>query len=120
MSHSKKKTLDNLRKVAEGEKYEWTNMYPEFEKVTIEEQDEKATKLFGSLKLVKEKYEERYIIVGCKLDNKTLYDADAELEWKCVNCGFIYKGKQSPISCPVCTSHLIGINHWDWFDRRIR
>lgn len=98
-----KRTLDNLKMAAEGEKYEWTSMYPEFEKVAIEEKDEKAAKLFGSLKLVEEKHEERYIIIAKKLDSKTLYDADAELEWKCVNCGFIYKGKQPPMSCPVCT-----------------
>lgn len=98
-----KRTLDNLKMAAEGEKYEWTSMYPEFEKVAIEEKDEKAAKLFGSLKLVEEKHEERYIIIARKLDSKTLYDADAELEWKCVNCGFIYKGKQPPVSCPVCT-----------------
>lgn len=97
-----KKTLDNLKMAAEGEKYEWTSMYPGFEKIAIEEKDEKASKLFGSLKLVEEKHEERYIIIARKLDNKTLYDADAELEWKCVNCGFIYKGKQPPMNCPVC------------------
>jgi len=98
-----KKTIDNLKMAAEGEKYEWTSMYPEFEKVAIEEGEVKAAKLFGALKLVEEKHEERYIIIARKLDNKTLYDADAELEWKCVNCGFIYKGKQPPMSCPVCT-----------------
>jgi rubrerythrin len=98
-----KRTLDNLKMAAEGEKYEWTSMYPEFEKVAIEEKDEKAAKLFGALKLVEEKHEERYIIIARKLDNKTLYDADAELEWKCVNCGFIYKGTRPPMSCPVCT-----------------
>ncbi len=98
-----KKTLDNLKMAAEGEKYEWTSMYPDFEKMAIDEKEEKAAKLFGSLKLVEEKHEERYIIIARKLDNKTLYDADAELEWKCVNCGFIYKGKQPPMSCPVCT-----------------
>ena len=97
-----KKTLDNLRMAAEGEEYEWTRMYPDFEKIAIEEKDEKAAKLFGSLKLVEEKHEERYIIIARKLDDKTLYDAEAELQWKCVNCGFIYKGKQPPMSCPVC------------------
>jgi len=76
---------------AEGEEYEWTQMYPGFEKIAIEEKDKDAAKLFGSLKLVEEKHEERYIIIARKLDDKTLYDADAELEWKCVNCGFIYK-----------------------------
>ncbi|NTU73841.1 rubrerythrin family protein [Candidatus Roizmanbacteria bacterium] len=97
-----KKTTDNLKMAAEGEKYEWTTMYPDFEKIAIEEKEEKAAKLFGQLKLVEEKHEERYIILAKKLDNKTLYDSEVELEWKCVNCGYIYKGKQPPMSCPVC------------------
>jgi len=97
-----KKTLDNLKMAAEGEKYEWTSMYPDFEKIAIAEKETEAAKLFGSLKLVEEKHEERYIIIARKLDDKTLYDADAVLEWKCVNCGFIYKGKRPPANCPVC------------------
>ena len=95
-------TTDNLKMAAEGEKYEWTTMYPDFEKMAIAEKQPEATRLFGQLKLVEEKHEERYIILAKKLDSKTLYDADAELEWKCVNCGYIYKGKRPPETCPVC------------------
>lgn len=97
-----KKTLDNLKMAAAGEKYEWTTMYPDFEKIAIEENQEKAAQLFGALKLVEEKHEERYIILARKIDDKTLYDSETELEWKCVNCGNIYKGKTPPPSCPVC------------------
>ena len=97
-----KKTVDNLKMAAAGEKYEWTIMYPNFEKIAIKEKQEKAAKLFGALKLVEEKHEERYIILAKKLSNKTLYDSDTELEWKCVNCGYIHKGKKPPITCPVC------------------
>lgn len=96
------KTLDNLKMAAEGEKYEWTTMYPDFEKVAIEEKRIEAIRLFGQLKKVEEKHEERYIILAKKIDSKTLYDMNAELEWKCVNCGYIYKGKKPPEKCPVC------------------
>lgn len=96
------KTLDNLKMAAEGEKYEWTTMYPDFEKQAIEDKDPEAIRLFGHLKLVEEKHEERYIIIARKLDDKTLYDSEAELEWKCVNCGYIHKGKTPPPTCPVC------------------
>ena len=99
---SYKKTLDNLKMAAEGEKYEWTIMYPDFKKVAIEEKQTEAIRLFGQLKKVEEKHEERYIILAKKIDNKTLYDMDAILEWKCVNCGYIYKGKKPPEKCPVC------------------
>jgi rubrerythrin len=97
-----KKTIDNLKMAAAGEKYEWTLMYPDFEKIAIKEKEEKAAKLFGALKLVEEKHEERYLIIARKLDSKTLYDSNTELEWKCVNCGYIHKGKTPPKNCPVC------------------
>lgn len=97
-----KKTSDNLKMAAAGEKYEWTTMYPDFEKIAKEEGESEAEKLFGELVGVESKHEERYIILATKLDDKTLYDADAELVWKCVNCGYIHKGKQPPVNCPVC------------------
>ncbi len=97
-----KKTSDNLKMAAAGEKYEWTTMYPDFEKTAIAEGAEKAAKFFGSVKLVEAKHEERYIIIATKLDDKTLYDAEAELTWKCVNCGNIYRGTKPPMTCPVC------------------
>lgn len=97
-----KKTSDNLKAAADGERYEWTSMYPDFEKIAIEEKQEEAAKLFGELKEVEEKHEERYVIISKKLDSKTLYDASTELEWKCVNCGYIHKGTKPPVNCPVC------------------
>jgi len=95
-------TLDNLKMAVEGEKYEWTKMYPDFEKVAIQEKETEPIRLFGNLKKVEEKHEERYLIIARKMDSKTLYSADAELEWKCVNCGNIYIGKTPPQKCPVC------------------
>jgi rubrerythrin len=96
------KTSDNLKMAAAGEKYEWTKMYPDFEEQAKVDEDKEATRLFGHLKLVEEKHEERYIILLTKLDNKTLYDSEVELEWKCLNCGYIHKGKTPPTTCPVC------------------
>jgi rubrerythrin len=78
-------------------------MYPDFEKIAIKEKQVEPARLFGQLKKVEEKHEERYVIIAKKLDNKTLYDSNVELEWKCVNCGYIYKGKTPPKTCPVCT-----------------
>ncbi len=95
-------TAENLKMAAAGEKYEWTSMYPEFEQAAIGEKNAEAARLFGSLKKVEEKHEERYIILAKQIDAKTLYDQDAELEWKCVNCGYIHKGKTPPQKCPVC------------------
>ena len=96
------KTAENLKMAAAGEKYEWTTMYPDFKKQAIKDKEPEAIRLFGSLKKVEEKHEERYIIIAKKLDSKTLYDSDAELTWKCVNCGYIHVGKRPPEKCPVC------------------
>lgn len=107
------KTIDNLKMAAEGERFEWTSMYPDFEKVAHEESEtaktvkEKAemadaARLFGELKEVEEKHEERYIILAKKLDSATLYNSEAEVEWKCLNCGYIHRGKTPPTSCPLC------------------
>ena len=96
------KTADNLKMAAEGEKYEWTTMYPDFEAQANVDGDVEAIRLFGNLKYVEEKHEERYIIISTNLENKSLFDSELELEWKCVNCGNIYKGKTPPTTCPVC------------------
>lgn len=95
-------TLENLKMAAEGEKYEWTTMYPNFEEMAKSEGQIEPTRLFGKLKEVEEKHEERYIILATKIDNGTLYDEDKELEWKCVNCGYIHVGKRPPEKCPLC------------------
>lgn len=96
------KTSDNLKMAAEGEKYEWTTMYPNFEAQAKVDGDKEAIRLFGNLKNVEAQHEERYIIISGKLDNKSLYDSETELTWKCVNCGNVYVGKQPPVTCPVC------------------
>ena len=95
-------TVENLEVAAEGERYEWTKMYPDFEEMAKSDKETEAIKLFGELKEVEEKHEERYIILAKKLDSKTLYSSDVELEWKCVNCGYIHKGKTPPPTCPLC------------------
>jgi rubrerythrin len=97
-----KTTSDNLKMAAAGEKYEWMTMYPDFEKQAQADSEDKATKLFGALKEVEAKHEERYIIIARKLDDKTLYDSTTELEWKCLNCGYIHKGTKPPTVCPLC------------------
>ena len=96
------KTNDNLKTAAAGEKYEWTSMYPDFEKMAKEEGEAEPARLFGELKEVEEEHEERYLIISRHLDANTLYNQEAELEWKCVNCGYIHRGKTPPKTCPLC------------------
>ncbi|MDD2483037.1 MAG: ferritin family protein [Candidatus Shapirobacteria bacterium] len=100
------KTVDNLKTAAAGEKHEWTEMYPSFEEQAKIDGDAEAERLFREVKEVEEKHEERYIIITTHLDANTLYNRETELEWKCVNCGYIHKGKTPPTTCPVCKKPL--------------
>ena len=97
-----KNTIENLKYAAEGEHHEWTEMYPSFEEQAKVDGDAEAERLFREVKEVEEKHEERYIILAKKLDDNTLYNSEVELEWKCVNCGYIHKGKTPPETCPLC------------------
>ena len=95
-------TLENLKMAAEGEKYEWTTMYPDFEKTAKEEGEAEPERLFRELKETEEKHEERYLIIARHMDAGTLYNQEKELEWKCLNCGYIHVGKTPPQTCPLC------------------
>lgn len=96
------KTLENLRHAAAGEKFEWTEMYPGFAKIAEEEGDTDSARLFTEIKEVEEKHEERYTKLADRLEAGKLYDTEEEVEWKCLNCGYIHKGKSAPESCPLC------------------
>lgn len=96
-------TLENLRHAAAGEKFEWGTMYPDFKKIAEEENEKEIADFFQEVAEVEEKHEERYNILADKLEKGTLYKSDSEVEWKCLNCGYIHKGTSAPEKCPVCT-----------------
>ena len=95
-------TLENLRHAAAGEKFEYTEMYPGFKKVAEEEGNEAAASLFQEILEVEEKHEERYNILADLLEAGKLFKSDSEIEWKCLNCGYIHKGTEAPDKCPLC------------------
>lgn len=97
-----KDTLTNLKNAAEGEKFEWGTMYPDFKKQAEEDNDEKAATLFKEISEVEEKHEERYNLLAMLLEKGKLYEREEETEWKCLNCGYVHKGKTAPETCPVC------------------
>ncbi len=97
-----KNTIENLKYAAEGERHEWTEMYPSYEEQAKIDGDKEAERLFREVAEVEEKHEERYLILAKHMDADTLYNQEKELEWKCLNCGYIHKGKTPPTTCPVC------------------
>lgn len=95
-------TLENLRHAQEGETYEFGTMYPDFEKAANEENETAAAVLFKEIAEVEEKHAERYQILADKLEQGKLFESEKEIEWKCLNCGYIHKGKSAPLKCPLC------------------
>jgi rubrerythrin len=95
-------TLENLRHAAEGEEFEFGKMYPDFEKVAREEGEIKTADLFKEISEVEEKHAERYRKLGDRLEGGKFFESEEETEWKCLNCGYVHKGKSVPGVCPLC------------------
>jgi rubrerythrin len=100
--HSLGTTLENLKAAAAGEHYETTEMYPAFQKDALTEKEAQIATIFKEIGEVEEKHELRYLVLAEMLETDTLYKTDEEIEWKCLNCGYIHKGKEAPVKCPAC------------------
>lgn len=95
-------TLENLGHAAEGENYEWTDMYSEFAKVAREEGFEQIATLFEGVAAIEKEHEERYRRLIANIEQGVVFSKDGDTIWQCRNCGHICIGKEAPEVCPVC------------------
>ena len=95
-------TTENLKAAAEGENYEWTDMYAEFAKTAKEEGFDKIAYLFDAVGKIEKEHEERYLKLLDNVENGLVFSKDGDKIWKCRNCGHICIGKEAPAVCPVC------------------
>jgi len=95
-------TLENLGHAAEGENYEWTDMYDKFAKEAREEGFEEIAALFEGVAAVEKEHEERYRKLIANIEGGLVFSKDGDTIWQCRNCGHICVGKQAPEICPVC------------------
>lgn len=95
-------TLENLGHAAEGENYEWTDMYATFAKEAREEGFEEIAALFDGVAAVEKEHEERYRKLISNIEGGLVFSRDGDAIWQCRNCGHICVGKQVPEVCPVC------------------
>ena len=95
-------TLTNLNDAADGENYEWTDMYDEFAEVAHEEGFTRIAKLFEGVAKIEKEHEERYRKLIENIEGGLVFSRDEEKIWQCRNCGHIVIGKQAPKACPVC------------------
>ncbi len=95
-------TAENLKAAAEGENYEWTDMYAQFAKDAREEGFEDIAKLFEGVAAIEKEHEERYRKLLANVENGLVFSKDGDTIWQCANCGHICVGRQAPEVCPVC------------------
>ena len=98
-----KSTEENLKSAAEGENYEWTDMYDRMAKEAREEGFDKIAYLFESVAKIEKEHEERYLKLLENVENGLVFSKDGDKIWKCRNCGHIVVGKDAPEICPVCS-----------------
>ena len=96
-------TLENLNDAANGENYEWTDMYDNFAKVAREEGFTRIALLFEGVAKIEKEHEERYRKLIANIEDGLVFSKDGDTIWKCRNCGHIVIGKKAPAVCPVCS-----------------
>ena len=95
-------TVENLKDAAEGENYEWTEMYAEFAKVAKEEGFDHIAALFEMVAKIEKDHEERYKKLLANIEGGLVFSRDGDMMWICSNCGHVHIGKDAPEICPVC------------------
>lgn len=95
-------TMDNLEDAANGENYEWTDMYATFAKEAKEEGFEHIAFLFEEVAKIEKEHEERYRTLLSNIKEDKVFKREVKTVWVCTNCGHVYIGEEAPEVCPVC------------------
>ncbi|MDJ0987826.1 MAG: rubrerythrin family protein [Desulfobacterales bacterium] len=109
-------TLDNLKEAAGGENYEYTQMYPGFAKIAIEEGFEEIAEIFNAIAVAEKQHEKRYLALATNIENGTVFKREQSVVWRCRNCGYLHEGDEALDECPACVHprahfELLGENY---------
>ncbi|MDP0493612.1 MAG: rubrerythrin family protein [Fusobacterium sp. JB021] len=95
-------TIENLKDAANGENYEWTDMYDEFANISREEGFEDIAKLLEGVGKIEKEHEERYRKLLKNIMDDSVFTKKVAVVWECGNCGHLHIGESAPDVCPVC------------------
>ena len=95
-------TAENLKAAAAGEHEEWSQDYPKFADIAEEEGFPEIALMYRNISVAEKGHEERYLAFLKNIEEYIVFEKDGEVYWQCRNCGFIYKGKKAPETCPAC------------------
>ena len=96
-------TTENLKAAANGENFEWTDMYERMAKEAKEEGFDRIAYLFEAVGKIEKEHEERYLKLLDNVETGKVFDCGEVKVWKCRNCGHIHVGPKAPEVCPVCS-----------------
>ena len=110
------KTVDNLKASAAGENYEHTEMYPGFANIAREEGFDAIAAVFEAIAVAEKQHEKQYNDLAANIEADRVFKRDAEVVWRCRNCGYIHTGKEALDACPACAHpqayfELLGENY---------
>ena len=95
-------TEQNLQAAADGENWEWTDMYATFAKEAEEEGFYELAAQFRGVAAIEKTHEERYLALLANLKEGKVFEKNETTVWECRNCGHIHTGPKAPQVCPVC------------------
>ncbi len=95
-------TAHNLEAAANGENYEWTDMYEEFAKTAEAEGFKALAAKFRMVAAIEKQHEERYLALLKNVETAAVFEKSEIKVWECRNCGHVVVGKKAPEACPVC------------------
>ena len=95
-------TVQNLADAANGENFEWTDMYARMAREAREEGFDEIAEKFEGVAAIEKEHEERYRKLLKNIQAEVVFSRDGDVIWQCANCGHIVVGKKAPEVCPVC------------------
>ena len=95
-------TQENLMAAAAGEHHEWTDLYPGFAEVALEEGFANVAKVWQAICVSEKNHEKRYLALARNIEAGLVFGRELEQVWYCQNCGYVHSGPEAPEICPAC------------------
>lgn len=95
-------TLENLKQAAHGENHEWEHMYPDYAKIAKQEGFDLIATVMTNIAVAEKQHAKRFEAMAKHIEDGDMWVQESPTTWRCLNCGFIYVGKEAPETCPAC------------------
>jgi rubrerythrin len=96
------KTVENLKEAADGERNEWSEMYPGFAAAAREEGFEDVAKAFDAISVAEKQHMKRYVDLMTNIEHHQVFKRERAVTWRCRNCGYLHTGNEAPKVCVAC------------------